>query len=171
MPQLASLDDLLVQELQDLYYAEQQSARILPKLLRAAGSPVLQDAIELHLGETERQIGRLEDALHRLGVPAHGTSSEAVAGLIHDAEQTTAQSAPAMVRDAALIAALERLDHYEIASYNCVCTYAELLGHNQITELLNQNLTEEEAADERLAEIAESVIGPDRPSAITYKES
>lgn len=170
MPQLASLDDLLVQEMQDLYHAEHQTLRVLPKLLRAAGSPILQDALEEHLGETERQIARLEDALHRLGVPAHGAPSEAMNGLIHDAELIIAQTAPATVRDAALIAAIQRLNHYEIASYNCVVTYAELLGYDEITGLLNQNLAEEATADARLGEIAERLIEADPSTAITQKE-
>ena len=156
--QLKSLDDLLVHELQDLYNAEGQITKALPKMIKAATNPELQAAFEEHLQQTEGQIERLERVFELLGVPAKGKKCEGMAGIIAEGQKAVEENSTSDVLDAALIAAAQKVEHYEIASYGCVATYAELLGYDQVHELLGQNLDEEERTDEKLSELAESVI-------------
>jgi ferritin-like metal-binding protein YciE len=156
--QLKSLDDLLVHELQDIYHAEGQITKALPKMIKAASHPELRAAFEEHLQQTEGQIKRLDRVFELLGVPAKGRKCEGMAGIIAEGQKTLDENASADVLDAALIAAAQKVEHYEIASYGCVATYAELLGYDQVHELLGQNLDEEESTDERLSDLAESII-------------
>ncbi|HEX7337716.1 MAG TPA: ferritin-like domain-containing protein [Gemmatimonadales bacterium] len=158
MAKLKSLDDLLVHELQDIYHAEGQITKALPKMIKAASNPELQAAFEEHLEQTEGQIERLEQVFKLLGLPAKGKKCDGMAGLIEEGKKMMEEDAEPSVKDAALIAAAQKVEHYEIASYGCVCTYAELLGYEQIHELLGQNLDEEETTDEKLTVLAESVI-------------
>lgn len=155
---LNSLDDLLIHELQDIYHAEEQIVKALPKMIKAAVHPELQAAFEEHLDQTEGQIERLDQAFKLLGVPAQGTKCEGMAGLIEEGRKMMEADATPAVLDAALIAAAQKIEHYEIASYGCVCTYSEMLGYEQVHDLLGQNLEEEETTDERLTVLAESVI-------------
>ena len=161
MSKLASLDDLLVHELQDIYHAEGQILSALPKMVSAATHPDLKDAFVDHLRQTEGQVRRLEQAFKLLGVPAKGKKCEGMAGLLEEGRKVMAADAEPSVLDAALIAAAQKVEHYEIASYGCVCTYAELLGYDQVHELLGQNLDEEETTDQRLTALAEDVINQD----------
>jgi ferritin-like metal-binding protein YciE len=161
MSKLASLDDLLVHELQDIYHAEGQILSALPKMVNAATHPDLKDAFVDHLRQTEGQVRRLEQAFKLLGVPAKGKKCEGMAGLLEEGRKVMAADAEPSVLDAALIAAAQKVEHYEIASYGCVCTYAELLGYDQVHELLGQNLDEEETTDQRLTALAEDVINQD----------
>ena len=156
--QLKSLDDLLVHELQDIYHAEGQITKALPKMIKAANHPELRAAFEEHLQQTEGQIERLERVFELLGIPAKGKKCEGMAGIIAEGQKTLEEHASPDVLDAALIAAAQKVEHYEIASYGCVATYAEMLGYDQVHELLGQNLDEEESTDERLSDLAESVI-------------
>ena len=142
--QLKSLDDLLVHELQDIYHAEGQITKALPKMIKAANHPELRAAFEEHLQQTEGQIERLERVFELLGVPAKGKKCEGMAGIIAEGQKTLEENASPDVLDAALIAAAQKVEHYEIASYGCVATYAEMLGYDQVHELLGQNLDEEE---------------------------
>jgi ferritin-like metal-binding protein YciE len=158
MSKLASLDDLLVHELQDIYHAEGQILSALPKMMKAATHPDLKDAFVEHLQQTEGQVRRLEQAFKLLGVPAKGKKCEGMAGLIEEGRKVMEGDAEPAVMDAALIAAAQKVEHYEIASYGCVCTYAELLGYDQVHELLGQNLDEEETTDQKLTALAENVI-------------
>jgi ferritin-like metal-binding protein YciE len=158
MAKLNSLDDLLVHELQDIYNAENQILKALPKMIKAATNPELQSAFEEHLEQTEGQVERLDQVFKLLGVPAKGKKCEGMAGLIEEGKKVMEEDAEASVMDAALIAAAQKIEHYEIASYGCVCTYAEMLGYDQVHDLLGQNLEEEEVTDEKLTELAESVI-------------
>jgi ferritin-like metal-binding protein YciE len=158
MPKLKSLDDLLVHELQDIYNAEGQILKALPKMIKAASHPELQGALEEHLEQTEGQVERLNQVFKLLGVPAKGKRCEGMAGLIEEGKKVMEEDAEPAVMDAALIAAAQKVEHYEIAAYGCVCTYAEMLGYDEAHELLGQNLDEEEATDERLTALAESVI-------------
>jgi ferritin-like metal-binding protein YciE len=158
MPKLNSLDDLLVHELQDIYHAEGQILKALPRMIKAASHPELQAAFEEHLEQTEGQIERLDQAFKLLGVPAKGRKCEGMAGLIEEGRKMMEEDAEPSVMDAALIAAAQKVEHYEIASYGCVCTYAEMLGYDQVHDLLGQNMEEEELTDERLTALAESVI-------------
>ena len=161
MPKLSSLDDLLVHELQDIYHAEGQILKALPKMIKAASHPDLQSAFEEHLQQTEGQVKRLEQVFKLLGVPVKGKKCDGMAGLIEEGKKVMEQDAEPTVLDAALIAAAQKVEHYEIASYGCVCTYAEMLGYDQVHDLLGQNLDEEETTDQKLTALAESVINRD----------
>lgn len=158
MKKLATLDDLLVHELQDLYDAEQQIIKALPRMIKAASAPELRRAFEDHLRQTEDQVGRLKQVFSLLGVPAKGVKCDGMAGLLTEGQKITEERADPDVLDAALIAAAQKVEHYEIAGYGCVATYAQMLGRNEVSDLLTQTLDEEESADERLSELAESVI-------------
>jgi ferritin-like metal-binding protein YciE len=158
MPKLASLDDLLVHELQDIYHAEGQILKALPKMTKAATHPELKAAFQEHLQQTEGHVRRLEEAFKLLGVPAKAKKCDGMAGLIEEGKKVMEEDAEAPVLDAALIAAAQKVEHYEIASYGCVCTYAEMLGYDQVHELLGQTLDEEETTDQKLTALAESVI-------------
>jgi ferritin-like metal-binding protein YciE len=165
MPKLKSLDDLLVHELQDIYNAEAQILKALPKMIKAASHPELQSAFEEHLEQTEGQVERLDQVFKLLGVPAKGKKCEGMAGLLEEGKKVMEEDAEPDVMDAALIAAAQKVEHYEIASYGCVCTYAEMLGYDQVHDLLGQNLEEEELTDEKLTALAESVINLDAEEA------
>jgi ferritin-like metal-binding protein YciE len=158
MAKLKSLDDLLIHELQDIYHAEGQITKALPKMIKAASNPELQAAFEEHLEQTEGQIERLEQVFKLLGVPAKAKKCDGMAGLIEEGKKILEEDAEPSVRDAALIAAAQKVEHYEIASYGCLCTYAEMLGYEQVHDLLGQTLDEEETTDEKLSVLAESVI-------------
>lgn len=158
MAKLSSLEDLLVHELQDIYNAEGQILKALPKLIKAASHPELKRAFEEHRVQTEGQVGRLEQAFKLLGHPVKGKKCEGMAGLLEEGKRTMEEDAEPSVRDAALIAAAQKVEHYEIAAYGCICTYAEMLGYDQMHELLGQTLDEEEETDQRLTGLAESVI-------------
>ena len=161
MPKLTSLEDLLVHELQDIYNAEGQILKALPRMIKAASHPELKAAFEEHRVQTEGQVERLEQAFKLLGIPAKGKKCEGMAGLLEEGKKTMAEDAEANVMDAALIAAAQKVEHYEIAAYGCVCTYAEMLGHEEVHELLGQTLEEEEETDQKLTALAESVINVD----------
>jgi ferritin-like metal-binding protein YciE len=161
MAKLSSLDDLLVHELQDIYNAENQILKALPKMIKAASHPELQAAFEEHLEQTEGQVERLEQAFKLLGQPVKSKKCEGMTGLIAEGKKVMEEDAAPSVMDAALIAAAQKVEHYEIASYGCVCTYAEMLGYDQVHDLLGQNLEEEETTDEKLTALAESVINLD----------
>jgi ferritin-like metal-binding protein YciE len=161
MTKLSSLDDLLVHELQDIYNAEGQILKALPKMAKAATNSDLRTAFEEHRIQTEGHVKRLEEVFKLLGLPAKGKKCDGMAGLIEEGKKTIEQDAEPAVLDAALIAAAQKVEHYEIAAYGCVCTYAEMLGLDQIHELLGQNLDEEETTDQRLTALAEVVINPD----------
>jgi ferritin-like metal-binding protein YciE len=161
MTKLSSLDDLLVHELQDIYHAEGQILKALPKLAKAATNPDLKAAFEEHRVQTESHVKRLEDSFKLLGLPAKGKKCDGMAGLIEEGKKVMEQDAEPAVLDAALIASAQKVEHYEIASYGCVCTYAEMLGHDQVHEPLGQTLDEEETTDQRLTALAESVINPE----------
>lgn len=158
MARLDSLDDLLVHELKDIYHAEGQILKALPKMIKAASHPELRAAFEEHRAQTEGQVERLEQAFKLLGVPVKAQKCDGMAGLIEEGRKVMEEDAAPSVMDAALIAAAQKVEHYEIASYGCVCTYAEMLGYDQVHDLLGQNLDEEETTDERLTVLAESVI-------------
>ena len=159
MPRLASLDDLLLHGLHDLYHAEQQVLEATPRMIRAATNLDLKEEFEEHRQQTERQIRRLEQAFMLLGVPAKRRKSEGMAGPLEEVELTMEADADPTIRDLALIGAAQKVEHYEIAAYGSVCSYAEMLGYDQVHELLGQNLDEEETTDQKLTALAESVIG------------
>jgi ferritin-like metal-binding protein YciE len=160
MSKLASLDDLFVHELQEAYDAESQIQRALPTMVRAATNRDLKNAFMAHRRETEGQIRRLVQVFGVLGLPVQRTACEGVTGLLEKSNKLIEWTAEADVLDAALIATAQKLEHYEIATYGCLCTYAEMLGYDQAHSLLGQTLDEEENIDMKLTGLAESVINP-----------
>jgi len=155
---LDSLQDLYVDELKDLYNAENQLLKALPKMAKAASAPELRKAFERHLKETQGQIRRLDRIFKRLDTNPKGKKCKAMEGLIEEGKDLMAEEADPAVMDAALIAAAQRVEHYEMAGYGCVRTYARLLGYDDAAELLQQTLDEEGATDHKLTELAETVI-------------
>jgi ferritin-like metal-binding protein YciE len=165
MAKLSSLDDLLIHELQDVYNAEAQILKALPKMTKVASSPDLKAAFEEHRVQTEGQVTRLEQVFELLGMSPKGRKCEGMAGLLEEGKKVMEQDAEPSVKDAALIASAQKVEHYEIAAYGCLCTYAEMLGYDQVHELLGRNLDEEETTDQRLTALAESVINPEAEEA------
>lgn len=155
---LDSLDSLFLDELKDIYNAEKQILRALPRMTKAAESPKLQQAFQNHLKETEGQVQRLERIFKDLGQAARGKKCKGMEGLIEEGKEKMEEEGEGPVIDAALIAAAQKVEHYEIAAYGCLRTYAELLGYTQAVRLLEQNLAEEEAADKKLTQLGEGGI-------------
>jgi ferritin-like metal-binding protein YciE len=155
---LDSLDQLFLEELKDIYNAEKQLTRALPRMAKAAESRGLEQAFTKHLKETEGQIQRLERIFQGLGQPARGKKCKGMEGLIEEGKEMMEEEGEPQVIDAALIAAAQKVEHYEIAAYGCLRTYAELLGYSEAVQLLGQNLQEEEAADKKLTQLGEGGI-------------
>jgi ferritin-like metal-binding protein YciE len=151
---MRTLEDLLIHELKDLYSAEKQLTKALPKMGKAATSEDLQRAIEEHLEETQGHVERLETIFGQLEVSHRGAKCVAMEGLITEGKHILEEDMEDDVRDAAIIAAAQRVEHYEIAGYGCARTFAQQLGHDQVATLLQETLDEEKAADEKLTEIA-----------------
>lgn len=152
------LQELLIEELRDIYHAEGQLLKALPKMAKAAKSERLREAFERHLEETETHIERLERAFESLGEPVKGKKCLAMEGLIAEGKEVIEEHAESSMLDAALICAAQKVEHYEIASYGTVCTWADLLGLDEVSDLLKETLDEEKTTDEALTEIAESEI-------------
>jgi ferritin-like metal-binding protein YciE len=152
-----SLRDLYLEQLQDLYNAEQQLIKALPKMAKAATSEELKTAIENHLEETKVQAERIETICQQMGEKASGKKCKAMEGLIKEGAETMGEDMEDSLMDAALIADAQRVEHYEIAGYGCVHAYATRLGEEEAAELLAQTLAEEKAADTKLNEIAEEL--------------
>ena len=155
---LANLQDLFVKELQDLYDAEHQILRALPKMTQAATAPELQRAFQAHGAQTERHVTRLEQIFDQISAKSKGKSCRAMQGLVAEGEEMIKEEADPAVKDAGLIAAAQRIEHYEIAGYGCARTYADMLGHHQAARLLQQTLDEEGLTDKLLTQLAERVI-------------
>jgi ferritin-like metal-binding protein YciE len=155
---LATLDDLLIHELRDLHSAESQIVKALPKMVKAAHSDDLKAAFQEHLEATRKQIERLDEIFETLGHGTRGSKCAAMEGLLKEGKDLMAEDAEPAVMDAGLIAAAQRVEHYEIAGYGCARTFARLLGHHKIAEMLQQTLDEEAEADCKLTELAESEI-------------
>lgn len=152
---LSSLQDLYVDQLKDLYDAESQIVTALPKMANAASSTALRTAFQQHLEQSREHLHRLEQVFNEVGVRPTGEHCPAMAGLIEEGEEIISTPADAMVRDAALIAAAQRVEHYEMAGYGAVRTYAKELGYKNAEKLLQQTLDEEGAADKKLTALAE----------------
>lgn len=155
---LKTLRDLYVDELKDLYSAENQLVKALPKMAKAASNEELSQAFTDHLAETEQQVERLEKIFQGLGISPKGKKCKAMEGLVTEGKELIDEEADPMVKDAALIAAAQRVEHYEMAGYGCVRTFARLLGEEEAAELLQETLDEEGNADKKLTDLAESVI-------------
>lgn len=155
--ELESLKDLYIEELKDLYSAENQLLKAIPKMAKAASSKSLKSGFERHLKQTEGHVKRLEQVFKKLGVSPNGKKCKAMEGLIAEGDEVISENAEPEVRDAALIAAAQRVEHYEMAGYGCVRTYAELLGDKQAATILQKTLNEEGATDEKLTALAQKI--------------
>jgi ferritin-like metal-binding protein YciE len=152
---------LFVHELRDLYSAEKQLLKALPKMAKAATHEELKEGFEEHLSQTEEHVSRLEEIFEKLGVSGRGEKCAAMEGLIEEGKKILEEEMPDNVRDAALIAAAQRVEHYEIAGYGTAKTFAEILGEDEAVDLLEQTLDEEKETDVKLTELAESTINAD----------
>lgn len=151
-------DDLFLHTLQDIYFAEQQITKALPKMVAKASSPALKQAFETHLHETEGQVKRLEEVFRLHGAKAKGTTCEAIQGLIAEAESVVSEAEDGDVRDAGMLAAAQAVEHYEISRYGTLATWAREMGREDCAALLHQTLEEEKSTDEKLTRIAETRI-------------
>lgn len=158
---LKSLHDLYVHELKDLYSAEQQIVKALPKMTKAATSIEVRSAFEEHLETTRAQVERLERIFQRLGTSPKGVTCKGMKGLIEEGEEIIDMEVGEMVGDAALISAAQRVEHYEIAGYGTVRTYARQLGYQEDARMLQETLDEEGEADKKLTNIAETRVNVD----------
>ena len=155
---LNSLETLYVEELRDLYNAENQLLKALPKMAKAASSPELQQAFEEHLDQTQEHVDRLEEIFDKLGQSPKGKKCKAMEGLIEEGSEILEEEGDPSVIDAGIIAAAQKVEHYEIASYGTVRAFANMLGEEDAAELLQQTLDEEGEADKHLAELAEEIV-------------
>ena len=153
-----SMRELLTEEMADIYNAEKQLLRALPKLARAATSEQLRTAFEQHLDETQEQVRRIEQAFEALGERPKSKKCDAMEGLIKEGEHIMEEDFDGSVLDAALIAAAQKVEHYEIASYGTLCAFAKVLEETEAGDLLMETLNEEKEADSTLSEVAESSI-------------
>ena len=158
MSETGTLHDAFVDELRDTYDAEKQLTKALPKLAKAASSAELKRAFETHLGETEGQIRRLEKVFASLDEPVRGKHCDGIAGIIEEGKSIMEEGFDDSTMDACLIAAGQRAEHYEMAAYGTLVAWARAMGHDDAAELLEQNLDEEKAADEKLSSLAEGGI-------------
>ncbi len=156
--ELKSFKDLFTNQIEDLYDAEQRLTKALPKMAEAAHSNQLKQAIQQHLSETQSHVSRLETIFREIGVDPKRETCEAMKGLISEGEDMIHAKGDPDVRDAAIIAAAQRVEHYEIAGYGTARTFALRLGLRQAADLLQQTLNEEAAADRKLTQIAESNV-------------
>jgi ferritin-like metal-binding protein YciE len=173
---LESLRDLYVEQLKDLYNAEQQLIKALPKMAKAASSEELKAAFEDHLGQTKQHAQRIETIFEQMDEKVEGKKCKAMEGLVKEGSEVIEEDMTEEIKDAALIAAAQRVEHYEIAGYGCVHAYAVKLGEKEAADLLSQTLDEEKAADEKLNGIAEEInfevpAETDEPAKKTTKTS
>jgi ferritin-like metal-binding protein YciE len=153
---IATLDDLFVHTLQDIYYAEKQIIKALPKMIEKATDPGLKQGFETHLRETEGQIRRLEQVFQMHGQEPKGVTCPAIDGIIEEANDVAGDVADKAVLDAALIAAAQAVEHYEITRYGTLIAWAKQLGRSDCAAVLAETLAEEKATDEKLTTMAES---------------
>jgi len=155
---LDSMHDLLLEQLRDLYSAENQLVKALPKLIEKITSPTLREAVTAHYGETEGHVTRLDRIFSGLDEKASGEKCKGMEGLIDECDHVAGEHGSDYVRDAGIIASAQRAEHYEIAAYGSTINFARLLGHQDIVTLLEETLAEEKAADEKLTAIAEEEV-------------
>jgi len=158
---LDTLKELYVNELRDLYNAEGQLVKALPKMAKAVSSDELKEAFEKHLEQTKGHIERLEEVFEELGEKAKGKTCQAMKGLIEEGSEVLKADGEDSVLDAAIIVAGQKVEHYEIAGYGSVRTFAQLLGQDQSAELLQQTLDEESETNELLNKLAEDIVNPE----------
>jgi ferritin-like metal-binding protein YciE len=154
---LKSLEDAFLDELRDLLSAERQLTKALPKMAKGASSAPLKEAFEHHLQETERQVERLEKVFESLGKSARAKRCDAMEGLVEEGKELLEHEAEPAVMDALLIASAQKVEHYEIASYGTLCTWAEMLGYREAVRLLKETMSEEVQADEKLTKLSQQI--------------
>ncbi|MBC8009777.1 MAG: ferritin-like domain-containing protein [Burkholderiales bacterium] len=169
MSTIPSLQALLIDELQDLYHAENQLLKALPKMAKAAANPALKTGFTQHLEETRTHVERLKEAFDLLKLPAKGKLCHAMKGLVEEGAEAIEIKGPAAVRDAALIGAAQRVEHYEIAGYGTARAFAQALGEKSVADLLQQTLDEEGATNKKLTVVAltvnaEALTTPEAPA-------
>ena len=171
MAKVATMEDLFLDEIRDLYDAEKQLTKALPKMAKAASSDELKRAIENHLAETQNQVERLEQVFELIGEKATGKKCAAMAGLIQEGQEIVASTNDDAVRDAGIIAAAQKVEHYEMSGYGSARTFAQILGHDDAASLLQETLNEEKAADRKLNDIAETQVNEQAMSTDAEEES
>jgi ferritin-like metal-binding protein YciE len=155
---IETLKDLFVDQLKDMYHAEQQLVKALPKMAKAGSEPELKEAITHHLEQTKGHVNRLEEIFAEVGVKPRTKTCEAMEGLIEEGSALIKEDVEAHVLDAGLICAAQKVEHYEIAAYGTLRTWARQLGLERAADLLQETLHEESEADEKLTRSAESVV-------------
>jgi ferritin-like metal-binding protein YciE len=155
---IKSMEDLFLDQLRDSYHAEKQLVKALPKMAKNSTSAELRSAFQQHLRQTEEHVSRLEQVFERINAKAKTKKCEAMEGLVEEGEDVIDSGAPAEVLDAGLICAAQKVEHYEIAAYGTLITWAHQLGHHDCADILKHTLDEEKAADEKLTHIAESKV-------------
>lgn len=157
MPAITTLRDLLIDELRDLHHAENQLIKALPKMAKAASSEELKEGFQTHLEETRGHVDRLERCFKLLGEKARGKTCHAMQGLVEEGKEAIEEDAPDAIRDAKLIGAAQRVEHYEIAAYGTARAFAETLGETKVANLLQETLDEEGETNKKLTTLAETV--------------
>jgi ferritin-like metal-binding protein YciE len=157
---IKTMDDLFVHTLQDIYYAENQILKSLPKMIEKASSPELKQAFQGHLAETKGQVNRLEQVFKMHGHEPKGVQCAAMDGILEEAEDVMSEVADKDVLDAAMLSAAQAVEHYEVTRYGTLIAWAKQLGRQDCASVLEQTLAEEKATDQKLTRIAESRINP-----------
>ena len=155
---IKTMDDLFVHQLRDIYYAENQIVKALPKMIEKATDSQLKQGFQSHLAETKTHVKRLEEVFEMHGVEAKGIDCPAIDGIVEEAEEVAGEVADKQVLDAALIGAAQAVEHYEIARYGTLIAWAKQLGRSDCAAVLQKNLDEEKAADKKLTTLAESSV-------------
>jgi ferritin-like metal-binding protein YciE len=158
---LNTLEQLYIEELRDLHSAENQLLKALPKMAKGASSEELKLAFENHLDQTKVHVERLEEIFERLDETPKGKTCQAMKGLVEEGSEILGEDGEESVLDAGIIAAAQKVEHYEIASYGTVRTFAQLLGENEAAELLQETLDEEGEADKLLTQLAQEIVNPE----------
>jgi ferritin-like metal-binding protein YciE len=153
--EIKTMDDLFVHTLRDIYYAEKQILKALPEMIEKATDPQLKQAFQAHLGETKNHVTRVEQVFKMHGVEAKGVDCPAIDGIIEEADDIAGEIEDKQVLNAALAAAAQAVEHYEITRYGTLVAWAKDLGRNDCASVLQKNLDEEKAADRKLTELAE----------------
>lgn len=157
MSSVNTLQELLIEEIKDIYDAEKQLVKALPKMAKAASNAELKQGFLNHLEETKNHVTRLETVFERLSTPAKGKTCKAMKGLVEEGSEAIDLDAPDSIRDACLIGAAQRVEHYEMAAYGMTRSLAETLGETEVVDLLQQTLDEEGATDKKLTTVAATV--------------
>lgn len=171
MPAIASIRDLLLHEMKDLYDAEHQILEALPKVIKSVHHSELSEAFQLHSKQTEGHIKRLEQAFEMLDEKAERQTCDGMKGLLKEGNKALSEDMEDNVMDAAIIAAAQKVEHYEISGYGTVCTLARLIEHDDVAELLEETLDEEKDTDAMLTDIAEQSVNLDAPLSDTEEEA